>query len=426
MPRRRLARLLLRSGSLLAAVVVLWPALPFASAPKFVTSASPLLAIGSSMATRTVGLAAGIGILFAVMCCLRRRWFCRFICPTGLILDGVAHLGPSRTRSWSSWPAIGKYAALMTLAGACAGYPVFLWLDPLAILSSPFAGVRNPDLISGLLAGILLGILIPSTYVMGTFWCVRVCPLGGLQDLLAILRTPGKAFITNLSGFLKPATGSLARRSFLTAMIAGGLMLGLWGRKAGIARAEAAPLRPPGAVSEDRFTGLCIRCGNCAGVCPAKIIHPDRGRAGVPGLLAPSLRYTDKEFCHEDCKLCTEVCPSGAIQALTLPQKERYIIGEALVDANYCLTTLGKKDCDACVVACPYEAVQLYWDEEMYVAYPVITAAKCNGCGACEAACPTGEIKAISVWPLLLDNSSARSLIPDARFLPPAPSHGTA
>ena len=37
-----------------------------------------------------------------------------------------------------------------------------------------------------------------------------------------------------------------------------------------------------------------------------------------------------------------------------------------------------------------------------------------------------GEIKAISVWPLLLDNSSARSLIPDARFLPPAPSHGTA
>ena len=116
-------------------------------------------------------------------------------------------------------------------------------------------------------------------------------------------------------------------------------MLGLWGRRVGITRVEAAPLRPPGAIAEDRFTGVCIRCGNCASACPPKIIHPDRGVAGVPGLLAPTLRYTDGEYCHKDCTLCTEVCPSGALQTLALPEKQRYIIGEALVDTNYCLTT---------------------------------------------------------------------------------------
>jgi ferredoxin len=59
---------------------------------------------------------------------------------------------------------------------------------------------------------------------------------------------------------------------------------------------------------------------------------------------------------------------------------------------------LGEMDCDACARSCPFDAVRIHWDEEQYMAYPVVDRQKCNGCGACEVACPTREVKAIRVW----------------------------
>jgi NAD-dependent dihydropyrimidine dehydrogenase PreA subunit len=47
---------------------------------------------------------------------------------------------------------------------------------------------------------------------------------------------------------------------------------------------------------------------------------------------------------------------------------------------------------------CPFDAVHIHWDDRRYVAYPLIDVYKCNGCGACEVACPTEGIKAIRVW----------------------------
>ncbi len=131
--------------------------------------------------------------------------------------------------------------------------------------------------------------------------------------------------------------------------------------------------------------------------CPAKIIHADVGRAGAAGLLAPILRY-EKKYCLEDCTACTQVCPSGAIQALELPEKQRYVIGEALMDGSLCVLAQGQRDCDACVRACPFDAVRIHWDEEQYIAYPIVDWKKCNGCGACQVACPTYGAKAIQVW----------------------------
>jgi ferredoxin len=409
MSRRRLPRLMLRSGCLLAAVLALWPALPWEESPRIVVAASPLVAVSAGVATRDLGLATGLGMFFTLICCLRRRWFCRYVCPTGLLLDAVANAGPGWTRAWSAWPDLGRIAALLTLAGACVGYPLFLWLDPLALLAGTFAAPGSTVFFSGLLAGLLFGILILLTFLLGTVWCTRICPLGGFQDLIG-------GIVQNIP---TPAR-SHTRRRFLTTLttVAGGVAVAIWGRLAGAARAEAAPLRPPGAITEDRFTGVCIRCGNCASACPPRIIHPDRGVAGIPGLLAPSLRFSEGNYCRPDCTLCTQVCPSGALQALALPDKTRYIIGEALVDTNYCLTTLGIKDCNACVVSCPFEAVQLHWDEEMYVSYPVVEVMRCNGCGACEAACPTLEVKAVSIWPLLLTTGANDGLIPADRFLP--------
>ena len=114
-------------------------------------------------------------------------------------------------------------------------------------------------------------------------------------------------------------------------------------------------------------------------------------------MLAPRILY-EKEYCLEDCTACNRVCPSGALRELDLKLKHRYVIGEALVDGSVCVLARGERDCDACARACSFDAVRIYWDESRYIAYPLVDADRCNGCGACEVACPTNPIKAIRVW----------------------------
>ena len=89
---------------------------------------------------------------------------------------------------------IGQWIAVATLAGACVGYPLFLWLDPLAMFSGAFS-LRGPAYEAigwwtavGLPAVVLLSLLLPGV------WCGRLCPLGGTQELLwSAVRIPFEA-----------------------------------------------------------------------------------------------------------------------------------------------------------------------------------------------------------------------------------------
>jgi ferredoxin-type protein NapF len=394
-------RLFVRLACFALITAFLWPILPTKSAPRYAIEVSPFAAVCSGIALHKISAAAGFGLAFACIAMLKRRWFCRYICPTGLLLEGVANIGNKKVSWWSQWPPIGRYAALLTIAGAVIGYPVLLWMDPLAIFSSTLAVFRAAGILTGILAGMVLAILILLSLTSGAFWCARLCPLGGTQELLALaggslVKKKQLAKPTECGQpSLKLRLASSTRRAFLVG--AAGIGVGWLAEKVGAARGEQAPLRPPGAVDEKRFAGLCMRCGNCIRVCPSKIIGPDIGQAGIAGLLAPVIRY-EKNYCIEDCRSCTQVCPSGALREMNLEQKRRYIIGEALVDGTLCLVPLGRKDCDACVRSCPFDAIQIRWDEEKYLAYPVVITEKCNGCGACEVACPTEDIKAIRVW----------------------------
>jgi len=165
----------------------------------------------------------------------------------------------------------------------------------------------------------------------------------------------------------------------------------LGGRWAVAARARARRrrsklLRPPGAAGGERFTGLCIRCGNCIRACPAGIIEPASGSDGIAGFLAPVIRF-EEDYCREDCHRCTQVCPSGAISQLSLEEKNAAPIGVAKVDASICLLS-DDRECDICARACPYEAIDIVWSEEEYLALPRVDAKRCPGCGACEVLCP--------------------------------------
>ncbi|MGH9564014.1 MAG: 4Fe-4S dicluster domain-containing protein, partial [Terracidiphilus sp.] len=341
-----------------------------------------------------------------------------------------------KNRWWGKVPPIGRYVAVLTIVGSIVGYPVLLWMDPLCIFSSPFALNKATNPYSVALVCLGLGTLVGATFLFGMLWCVRICPLSGLQDMLylsrkalwnllnggaskqklaASSRTSGPAAdLVTISGASASAAAKTskrdtrspqnvlaARRLFFAGV--GGAALALLARRVGAARYKKSDtlLRPPGAVPEDRFAGLCIRCNNCVHACPSKIIHPDTGHeAGLAGFGAPVVKF-DREYkyCLETCNACTEVCPTGALTALPLQQKNKYVIGEALVDNNVCLTVLCKKECDACELACPYDAVKIKWDEEQYLAYPAVND-KCVGCGACEVVCPTNPVKAIRVWTL--------------------------
>jgi ferredoxin-type protein NapF len=395
--RKRLPRLITQLVCFIAASALLWP-LPFwKRGPQFLLQVSPFTAVCAALALRLVGIGTGLGLAAGVAAIVRPRWFCRYACPVGLLVEGVSQVGFRRTGWWTRLPQIGKYGALVTLAGSLVGYPLLLWMDPLAIFSN-FLGIRVSYTFTSALMGILLGIVIFLSLTSGLVWCTRLCPLGGTQDLLASAGMIWKRRNRTKEGIDYPQSVSMisaGRRVFIIAVA--GIGMGFIARRVGAARGEDAPLRPPGAIDEERFAGVCLRCGSCIRACPSRIIHPDTGEGGIAGLLAPMIHY-DRQYCLEDCYACTQVCPSGAIQQLDLDQKRESIIGEALVDGSVCFVTLGQKDCDACEQACPYEAVKIFWDEELYAAYPLVTTDKCNGCGACEVVCPTGKIKAIRIW----------------------------
>jgi ferredoxin-type protein NapF len=395
----RLLRLAAQLASL-GAVILLWSGSWSPGARSF-AQASPFVAICSSIARRAVPAGACAGLMLALVSIFRRRWFCRYLCPVGLLLEGACAAGIRKSSWWSRCKPLGHYAALLTLFGALFGYPILLWMDPLSIFSSALAGITSGRVFSGVLLSGELGILIIMSLTCGALWCARLCPLGGTQDLLssarALFTKNGNSASAQDPASFTSTTARMARRAFISG--AAGTSLALWCRRIGVARSRAddAPLRPPGAVSEDSFAGLCMRCGNCVRACPSKIIHPDTGRAGITGLLSPHVVY-EKDYCREDCARCTQVCPSGALRSLNLKQKTQYVIGEALLDGPVCLLATGKRDCDACVKACPFGAIRIHWDEEQYVAYPMIDYRKCNGCGACEIACPVEGTKAIRVW----------------------------
>ena len=390
-------RLYVTLGCFVLAILLLWPFHFWPNHSRILVQTSPFLAICTILAGGTFGMGIILGLGFSVIALARKRWFCRYICPVGLLMDAAANIGLRKKSWWARCPSIGRYIALLTAAGAVVGYPLFLWMDPLAFFNSAFSVYTAMNSLSAVfsLAGLTVLLLIAMT--SGDLWCARICPLGGTQDLLAAIKSIsisfGKPKILQTEETVK-TQNAFSRRAFLA--IAAGLGLGLWAKINGSARAEGAPLRPPGAIEEDEFTGQCVRCGNCIRSCPSKIIHQDIGQAGIAGLLAPVVRY-EKKYCVEECNACARVCPSGALQNLNLKQKQGYVIGEALLDASICLLVRGVNDCDICVRSCPFDAVQIYWDEDLYVAYPVVDPQKCNGCGACEVYCPTGDVKAIRV-----------------------------
>jgi ferredoxin len=383
---------MVRGSCLVAAALVLWLA-NGTQTPLLVVGISPFVALSSILATRAVAAVAWIGLAVGAIVMLRPHWFCHWICPTGHCADAASRLGQRLGRRPARLPHLGRWLMWLTLGGALLGWPLLLWTDPLAV----FAGVFTPLTRGGppgawlaivpALAVLLLSLAWPGA------WCGRLCPLGALQDDAARLTQAARRRL----GRERPAAPGPGPHPGRRAAL--GVLAGT--ASASVLRLNAAPaprpLRPPGAVGEPDFLGLCVRCGNCSRACPSDIIGPDLGRHGLGSLLSPVLGFATG-YCREDCVACTRVCPSGALGALALENKPAARIGLPEVDMTICL--LGEdRECSECRRWCPYGAIRFEFSEQDYCLTPRIDPRRCNGCGACETACPTRPRKAIVVAP---------------------------
>ena len=159
-----------------------------------------------------------------------------------------------------------------------------------------------------------------------------------------------------------------------------------------VAPERKTPITPPGSLSVKHFYQHCTACQLCVASCPNNVLRPsDR----LEHLMQPELSY-EKGYCRPECVRCSQVCPAGAIRAISKEEKTQYHIGTAQINRELCVAETGTA-CGNCARHCPVGAIQMVEDAERGVRVPAVNEALCIGCGACENLCPVRPVSAITV-----------------------------
>jgi ferredoxin len=370
-----------------------------------------------------------------------------------------------------------KYLLLVALViAALGGTAVVGLLDPLSLVTRSFASGLLPALSSvvssdgprprtfagaWLTGGLFLGLLAANRWI-ARWWCRALCPLGALLGLgarAAIFRIHVDPDLCNhcnrcardcqgadepfaahrvsechvclncvsvcpedaisyraFAPTAAPAGGvDLPRRQLIGAALAGAAVFPLL--RATTTEPSPEAIRPPGALPEDAFLARCVRCGACVNACPTSALQPSLTIAGLEGLYTPVL-MARRGWCEPSCTRCGEVCPTGAITALTAETKgwvqggaktngaTRVKIGTAFFDWGRCLPWAMATPCVVCEEVCPtspkaitLESVDVVRGDgtTMRVGRPRLNPDRCVGCGLCEAKCPVAAPSAIRI-----------------------------
>jgi len=158
-------------------------------------------------------------------------------------------------------------------------------------------------------------------------------------------------------------------------------------------------VRPPGAVEEENFLDLCLRCEECVKACSSTggCLQPSGSEYGWLGFWTPRARMREG-YCEYSCTLCGEVCPTGAIKPLSVEAKQKKIIGLAVFDKNRCIPWAQNIECLVCEEHCPLsdKAIKFQIEPEK-VKLPYVDPKLCIGCGICETKCPVVGESAIRI-----------------------------
>ena len=294
---------------------------------------------------------------------VRRRFWCRYLCPLGALLGLLA---------WKPWLrrrlAEGACTQCKVCNRGCSG----------AAASEPGKAWRPAE-------------------CLGCMNCSAACPQGGVRFAFSLPGTPGPATV--------PV--DLSRRALLGSAVGGVVGLSLLRISPQGRERVYAPdlLRPPGARPEPEFLKRCTSCGLCMKVCTTGGLQPTLTEAGLEGLWTPRL-VPRIGACDYTCNLCGLVCPTQAIRPLPLEEKKKVRLGLAVVDTTRCLPYAFGTNCTVCEEHCPIPAKAIYAVEvevtdrsgmKHRILQPHVDPAQCTGCGLCEQVCPFEDLPAIRV-----------------------------
>jgi MauM/NapG family ferredoxin protein len=147
-----------------------------------------------------------------------------------------------------------------------------------------------------------------------------------------------------------------------------------------VANDKEYKVRPPGALDESQFSGECIGCGLCGGVCPVQCIQFHRSSGGGQ-LGTPYIKPQDKGCIL--CGKCSAVCPTEALSVVSIEDVD---MGIAQIDRNACYPWVDRGICGACVSICPLGDKAIGF--EMWNQYRPVVTEQCVGCGLCVEVCP--------------------------------------
>lgn len=205
----------------------------------------------------------------------------------------------------------------------------------------------------------------------------------------------------------KNAPADSSRRGFLTttAILAAGAALKAQEKKVdgGLAVIEdkevperATRIVPPGAVSTRHFAQHCTGCQLCVSACPNDVLRPS---SDILTMMQPVMSY-EIGYCRPECIRCSEVCPAGAIQPVSVEEKSSVQIGHAVWVRKNCIPLTDGVECGNCARHCPSGAIVMVPSDSSNpdsLKIPVVNPERCIGCGACENLCPARPFSAIYV-----------------------------
>jgi MauM/NapG family ferredoxin protein len=308
-----------------------------------------------------------LGVLLAIfgLSKIRRRYWCRYLCPLG-----ATHALLGRFSLWRR-----------RVSPACNDCTLCAKRCRTAAIDAEDFTVYDPR---------------ECIYCMD---CRKICPTEAVEFTFV----PSSQEVRDVSAPIQ-----VSRRGLLAAVGASLIALPVFRATAHSRSDQMTLLRPPGAVGpEEEFLKRCIRCGECMRVCPNHALQPALLQFGLEPMWTPVLTPRIG-YCEYLCTLCTEVCPTGALEPLSQASKKAVRSGTAFFDKNRCIPWAENDNCLVCEEVCPVspKSIQMR-DEEVLddegnariIKRPFIVEANCVGCGICENKCPVEGTSAVRVAP---------------------------
>jgi ferredoxin len=235
--------------------------------------------------------------------------------------------------------------------------------------------------------------LIDFDRCVSCFNCFKICPSNGLKYHLSLSR---KTESTSLN--IDYTKRNFIVQTFIYTLGIAGLSYAQQKiqvyKKNTIPVIRETPISPPGSKGIENFTDCCTACHLCISACPTQVLQPSFLEYGFLGMLQPRMD-NNKGYCTHDCTICSEICPSGAIQSIHVEEKKLTQIGKVKFIKENCIVEIQKTECGACAEHCPTKAVRMIPYDKLMI--PEVNDEICVGCGACEYACPTIPYKSIYV-----------------------------